>query len=152
MQCIAFTTLCLCPRRLLSANRLKSCFFFLSRCTASYIFCGVLACGSFHFFLVIPSPISSFPPFHALIAIQGARRRSHLREVFSLRRCTLLSRIMKLESRPICGPCGAIFFNYSYRSSAPSGGRERQVRRVVANKKALFEGERRLENAIASRS
>lgn len=74
------------------------------------------------FFLLSRLP---FPLFrlHVLIAIQGACRQSHYREVFSLRRCTLLSRIMKLESRPICGPCGAIFFNYSCRSSAPSGGK-----------------------------
>lgn len=74
------------------------------------------------FFLLssLPFPLSRL---RVLIAIQGARRRNHLREVFSRRRCTPLSRIMKLESRPICGPYGAIFFNYSCRSSAPSGGR-----------------------------
>lgn len=84
------------------------------------------------FFLLsrLPFPLSRH---RVLIAIQGARRQSHHREVFSLRRCTLLSRIMKLESRPICGPCGAIFFNYSYRSSAPSGGK-RQASAVRCRK------------------
>lgn len=95
------------------------------------------------FFLVISSPCSN--------SNTRARRQSYLRKIFCLRRCTLLSRIMKLESRPICGPCGAIFFNYSCRSSTSSRGRRQQVRRVVANKKALFEEERRLENVIASR-
>lgn len=78
------------------------------------------AVSTFFFLSSLPFPLSRLP---VLIAIQGARRRNHLREVFSRRRCTPLSRIMKLESRPICGPCRAIFFNYSCRSSAPSGGR-----------------------------
>lgn len=110
-------------QRLLSTARLKPLFFLPLWYTASYIFCGV-ACGSFHtFFLLscLPFPLSRL---RVLIAIQEARRQSHLREVFSLRRCMLLSRIMKLESRSICGPCGAIFFNYSCRSSLREGGKQ----------------------------
>lgn len=88
---------------------------------------------------------------HALITIQEEVKGKVTFVKYSLWKCTLLSRIMKLESRPICGPCGAIFFNYCCRSSTSSGDRRQQVRRVVANKKALFEEERRLENVIASR-
>lgn len=90
--------------------------FFLFYYIASYIFRGV-ACGSFHFFLIISSPCSNSNT-------RRARKQSHLRKVFPLRGCALLSRIMKLESRPICGPCGAIFFNYSCRSSTSSGGQK----------------------------
>lgn len=104
-----------------SFARLKSLFFYLydiPRHTFSAEWCA--AVSTFFLLSRLPFPLSRH---RVLIAIQGARRQSHHREVFSLRRCTLLSRIMKLESRPICGPCGAIFFNYSYRSSVPSGGK-----------------------------
>lgn len=137
------------PQRLLSTA--KTAFFYLYD-IPRHTFSAEWRAAVSTFFLLsrLPFPLSRL---RVLIAIQGACRQSHHREVFSLRRCTLLSRIMKLESRPICGPCGAIFFNYSCRSSAPSGGkRGKQVRCVVANKKALFEGERRLENVIASES
>lgn len=93
----------------------------------------------------------SLSHLHALIAIQEELIGKVTFVRYSLWKCTLLSRIMKLESRPICDPCGAIFFNYSCRSSTSFGGRRQQVRRVVANKKALFEEEHRLENVIASR-
>lgn len=100
---------------------------------------------------VTVSPFFLLSHLHTLIAIQEELIGKVTFVRYSLWKCTLLSRIMKLESRPICGPCGAIFFNYSCRSSTSSGGRRQQVRRVVANKKALFEEEHRSENVIVSR-
>lgn len=110
----------------------KTAFFFIPACIIHFLRSGVRQFSTFFLLSHLPFPLSRF---HALIAIQGARRRSHLFVKYSLcGECTLLLlRIMKLELRPICGPCGAIFFNYSCRS-------RNKKRRVVANKKALFEG------------
>lgn len=126
----------------LSIARLKLFFFFFisAYCIIHFLWSGM--CDSFHFFLVISYSNNN---------IKRAHKQSHFRKIFSLEMHASFTNNEIRVASYLRSMCGAIFFNYSCRSSISSGGRRQQVRRVVANKKALFEEERRLENVIASR-
>lgn len=107
-----------------------------------------------------PSPSASRPPpFQhpsqnpsrcTLIAIRGRSwAKSPFATVFLCgnARSTLRSRIMKLESCSICEPCGAIFFNYSRRSSMGPGSLASWILQIRGR---LFQA-RHSENAIVRR-